>query len=342
MLLKTQGIVFASGARIRGAIAAIGFVAILLALAPSERLTAKGEKHAGVKLECFAITIQPDSITVLNKKGQELTILSSRDYTSLINRGAPLTLWYTNQGGVLHLEDIDLPKESVFLPGEDIRTGLRSIIILPTSEDVEDCQGLFGAIGKYLQDNAGWTVTPAERAEEIEKGMKSPATTLDAIAPQTGQVDIDRLMETRGNLAAEVAAEAHVDAMLEIKVEKVKAHVDRDEAKWDDMTEVIASKKTRALAAVTGVGGLEALGGKSWVYAATVDLNLWSRTGKLLWNKRRGFAALGYQVGVGIQYRPRPLTEVYADHEAMQRWLATTLGKLAPPGDRVANRPSSY
>jgi hypothetical protein len=122
-----------------------------------------------------------------------------------------------------------------------------------------------------------------------------------------------------------IAAETRADAVLEVKVEKVKAQVRGGVASWDNATEVVASKGTRALSKLTVTGG------RGWVYAATVDMKLWSHDGKLLWKQRRGFAALGFQEGMGSRYRERPLTEIYADEETMQQWLVATLGELAPP-----------
>jgi hypothetical protein len=315
------------GKRIQHRAASTGFwfIFIALVMASGQPRIATGEKHTGVKMECFAIQIAPRSISVLDGKGQEHTILTDRDYTTLITKGAHVTLWYSKQGGVLHLEDIDLPKESLFLTEDDIRRAVQHILILPTTKDVENSQGIIDAIAEYFRDTAGWSVAPAEQGAKIEKNIKSSESNLDAITPQSSQADQQRLMEAQGNMAAKIAAEARVDAVLEINVEKVKAQVKKGVAKWDDMTELISASKTRALGAVTG------LGGNGWVYAATVNLNLWSRNGKLLWNRRRGFAALGYQVGVGFQYRARPLTEVYADQAAVQQWLAITLGRFAPP-----------
>jgi hypothetical protein len=60
-------------------------------------------------------------------------------------------------------------------------------------------------------------------------------------------------------------------------------------------------------------------------------MSLYSQTGNLLWKKRRGFAVLGVQSGMGTKYRERPLAEVYTDTGAVQRWLQDTLGQLAPP-----------
>jgi hypothetical protein len=136
---------------------------------------------------------------------------------------------------------------------------------------------------------------------------------------------MQHFLQAQAPLVMKIAAETRADAVLEVKVEKVKAEVRGGVASWDNMTEVVAGKGTRALSKLTVTGG------RGWVYAATADMNLWSRNGKLLWKQRRGFAALGSQVGMGSSYRARPLTEIYADEEAMQKWLAATLGGLAPP-----------
>jgi hypothetical protein len=122
-----------------------------------------------------------------------------------------------------------------------------------------------------------------------------------------------------------IAEESRSDAVMDVRVSKVKAKVRGVVASWDGMTEVVGSRKAHALNPMAG------LGGKGWVYAATVDLNLWSNTGKLLWKKHQGFAALGVQSGMSVKYHERPLTEVYQDSRAMQNWLENTLGDLAPP-----------
>jgi hypothetical protein len=281
-------------------------------------------KHAGTKLEGYATGVTPESITVFDKQGQERKILTDKDYTSIVGLGAEVTVWYTNQGGVYHLEDIQYPNQGFFLPANRIRENIKRIIILPKSEGVENTQGLFAAISRYLQDNAGWFVAPPELGEEIANRAEINRSSLDAIDTRTGQVDMQQFLEAQGILAARIAQETRVDAALTIKVVKVKAKIHGSVASWDDMTETVASNKTRALSKFTIEGG------SGWVYAATVDMSLWSRTGKLLWKKRRGFAALGFQMGMGSKYRARPLTEVYENPEAMDTWLASALGELAP------------
>jgi hypothetical protein len=305
-------------ARVLTVVLLLGATALLLD-------ASENPQHTGTKLDGYVTAVQPDSIRVFDKKGQEFKILTDKDYTSIVGLGAEVTVWYTNQGGVYHLADIEYPNEGFFLPAERIRANIRRIIILPESDDVENTEGLLSAISKYLQDNAGWFVAPPELAQAIANQEKPGPSSLEAIDPNTGQVDMQRLLQAQGSLVMKIAAETRSDAVLEVKVEKVKARVRGGVASWDDVTEVVASKGTRALSKLTVTGG------RGWVYAASVDMNLWSDDGKLLWKPRRGFAALGFQEGMGSRYRERPLTEVYADGEAMQKWLVATLGELAPP-----------
>ncbi|MFZ0962412.1 MAG: hypothetical protein WAO35_16055 [Terriglobia bacterium] len=298
---------------------------------------AQKPKHPGIKLEGYATLVEPDSILVFDKKNQEIKILTDKDYTSLVAIAAPVTVWYTTEGGVNHLEDIVYPSGGSFVPMNQIGEGIKRIIVLPRPEDVENTHGLISAISTYLADNAGWFVAPPELAEEIASRSKAPSTSLDAINPDTGEVNVQQYMEPQRALMTTIAEESHSDAVLEVRVIKVKAKVRASVASWDDMTEPVASRKSRVLSPLTG------LEGSGWVYAATADMSLWSQNGKLLWKKRRGFALLGVQSGLSKSYHERPLTEVYADSSAMQRWLEQTLGELAPPihGNPVGPSPIS-
>lgn len=291
------------------------------ALFPSEK-----PHHNGTKLEGFATVVTPDSITVFDKKNHAIEILTDKDYTSLVGIAAPVTVWYTTGGGVNHLEDIVYPtKTATFVPADTTLNNIKRIIILPQVEDVDNASGLISAISAYLSDNAGLFVAPPQLAMEIASQNKVPSSPLDAVDPNTGEVDLQRYLEPQRSLAEKIAEETHTDAVLEVRVVKVKAKVHASIASWDDMTEPVASRKARTLSPLT------MLGGKGWVYAATADMSLWNQTGKLLWKKRRGFAVLGMQTGMGARYRERPLTEVYEDNDTMQRWLGETLGQLTGP-----------
>ena len=286
---------------------------------------AQEPQHTGIKVEGFATVVEPDSISVFDKKNREIKILTDKDYTSLVGIAAPVTVWYTTKGGVNHLEDIVYPQGGSFVPTNQLGENIKRLIILPRPEDVENTQGLISAISAYLTDNAGWFVAPPELAAEIASRTHASPSSLDAIDVNTGEVDMQRYLEPQRALMSTIAEESHSDAVLEVRIIKVQANVRASVASWDDMTEPVASMKSRVFSPLTG------LEGSGWVYAATADMSLWSQTGKLLWKKRRGFALLGVQSGLGAKYHERPLTEVYANTGAMERWLEQTLGQLAPP-----------
>ena len=66
-------------------------------------------QHTGTKVEGFATVVTPDSITVFDKKNQMIEIHTDKDYTALVGIAAPVTVWYTTESGVNHLEDIMYP-----------------------------------------------------------------------------------------------------------------------------------------------------------------------------------------------------------------------------------------
>lgn len=287
-------------------------------------LAAQKPQHTGTKLEGFATIVTPDSITVFDKKNQIVEIQTDKDYTALVGIAAPVTVWYTTKGGMNYLEDIVYPNQGgTFVPKSQILENIKRIIILPRPEDVENTQGLISAISKYLTDSAGWFVAPPELAVEVASRVKGPISAPDAIDSDTGQVDMQRYLEFQRAMMTAIAQQTRSDAVLEVRIVKVKASVRSGIASWDDMTEPVTSRKARTLTSWERVGD-------GWVYAVTAEMNLWSQTGTLLWKKRRGFAVLGMQSGIKLKYRERPLNEVYDDSAAMQRWLEETLGQLAP------------
>src|SRR5207249_55231 len=95
-----------------------------------------------------------------------------------------------------------------------------------------------------------------------------PASTLDAIDPATGEFDMARYLQaptqTRagarsapaspgpgpapGSLIPTVAAETHVDAVLEADVVEVQAPLHRLVASWDGVEEPIAGKGSETIA----------------------------------------------------------------------------------------------
>jgi len=98
-------------------------------------------------MEGYATVVTPDNLTVFDKKkNREIEIATAKDYTSLVGIGAPVTVWYTTEGGVNHLEDMVYPAGGSFVPSNLIGENIKRIIVLPRVEGVENSQGLMSAI----------------------------------------------------------------------------------------------------------------------------------------------------------------------------------------------------
>lgn len=207
-------------------------------------------------------------------------------------------------------------------PTDQPRVNFKRIIIWPRQEDVDNSEGLVSAISQYLTDHAGWFVAPPELAVEIASRTESSVPSFEPIDPDTGEVETQ---QPQSSLLKAIAQQTRSDAVLEVRILKVRATVHDYVASWDDMTERVASRKSRVLSSLVIEGG------KGWVSAATADMYLWNPAGKLLWKKRRGFAVLGVKPAMGTKFSERPLTEVYQDSHWMQSWLEGTLGELVPP-----------
>jgi hypothetical protein len=305
-----------------GLSAGLLFVICIVCGQPTASAIEKGH-HVGTKLEGYATVVTPRSIAVFDKEGQEIEIRTDKDYSGLVGIAAPVTVWYKTQGGVNHLEDIIYPtKSATFVPADRILEGIKRIIILPLALDVDNSAGLINAISAYLTEQAGIFAAPQELAAEIANRNQDLISSLDPIDPNTGEVDRERYLDAEVDLVTRVADESRSDGVLLIRVLKVKAKVRGSIAFWDDMTEPVASRTARTFSPLT------ILGGKGWVYAATADMSLCNKAGKQLWKRRKGFAVLGLQTAIGARYRERPLTDVYQNSDAMQRWLTNTLGDI--------------
>lgn len=288
-------------------------------------LLAGAKKEKESKVSGYTISVQPASLAILDKdKGQRYIFVTDQDYTSRVGIGAEVVIRYTVENGVNHLKEIDIPDENFFVPADAIRSRVRRIIILPESQ-VPDSEGVIDRIGQYLTANLGWYVAPSALAEEVRNRTKPSASLLDEIDPKTGQFNMESYLRDQNSLISKLVSETRVDAVLEVDVEEVKARVKNHVAKWDGTSEAVAGKGSRVFGKLAGIPN------SGWVLASTVVMKLWDPQGKLLWSKRRGFAALGYQTKLGFGYRQRPLADVYENEETMHQWLVTTLGRLAPP-----------
>ena len=152
--------------------------------------------------------VEPAQITILSGNGGEVTATTQEDFTQKVAVGSKVTAWYSVRDGANVLDWMEYPRENFFVPAEQIRTQIRKVIILPSSE-VPDADGLFDAMADYLE-SFDWYVAPRELAEQIrDRALKPHATaatdsgfprsTLDAINPSTGEFDISRYTQAEGD-----------------------------------------------------------------------------------------------------------------------------------------------
>ncbi len=130
-----------------------------------------------------------------------------------------------------------------------------------------------------------------------------------------------------------MANRTHSDAVLVVRIVKVRANVKGSIASWDGMTEPVVQHKSFLDSPPWG-------GGKVSAWGATADLRLWSQSGSMLWQNRRGFAVLAMQAGTKSKVRERPLSAVYDDQGRMNKWLQETFAQLTSPGTGPAGEPS--
>ena len=281
---------------------------------------AKADKSKQLWVSGTVRRVEPNLITIIGPKGQDYTVVPVEDFTSRVAVGSQVTAWYTPENGVNKLDFLQYALENFFVSPEVIRQTIRKAIILPHPQ-VPDSMGIIDEIGRYLATNLGWYIAPSFLAEGLWKRSRQPST-LDAFDPATGQFDMSRYLKGQDALMADLASKARVDATLDITVEEVEAPCDQKKAEWDEVVEVIATKAARAMTILSKVHE------EGTVPAATVVMKLYDKQGRIVWTRRRGFAVLAVQTGIGGKFRDRPLTEVYQNLVGVQAWLSQTFARL--------------
>ena len=305
-------------------LAGLAWRAQVLVLALILLPAALAARQKSIKMVGVVTLIAPTRVMVAGAKEGEITVIPKEDLTSKVAIGAKVTIWYTPKDGLNYLDWMSYPLEEYFVPADQIRSGIKKVIILPTY-GVADSQVIVEEIQHYLEQKMGWWFAPAALAEEIRSRVKVSSSTLGDIDPATGEFNMGRYIQEQQRLVGSVLSEARVDAVLEINVERVQAHFIGSMAEWDGAGQVVSTKLVRALSI------LARMPDEGDVPAATVDLKLYGPPSKLLWANRRGFAVLVTQTNVGASFRDRPLSEAYRDETSVRNWLDTTLGNLAPP-----------
>lgn len=265
-------------------------------------------------------TVEAGRLSIIGPKGREYTVIPNEDFVSRVAAGSQVTAWYTPENGVNRLDYLQLATENFFVPPEAIQRTVRKVLIVPHA-DVPGSMDIINEIGEYLAANTGWFIAPAALGEELWKRAHKPSP-VDAIDRNTGQFDMALHRRNQARLMADLVSKARCDAALDITVEQVEAPFRNKKAEWDEVSELVATKGALAMTVLSSIGTA------GTVPAATVAMNLYGQQGGILWNRRRGFAVLALETGIGSRFRERPLAEVLQNQASVQAWLSQTFARL--------------
>ena len=304
--------------------------ALLLLSLPA--ISQAGEKQPKPRRMVGLVTeVEPSRVTIRGEKGDQVTVQTAEDFREKVVVGSQVTAWYFPKENVNVLQWLEYPLENSFISPSQFRSQIKKIIILP-DDGVGGAEGLFTAMGSFLESRLGWFVAPHILAEEIRRRARKSDSILGAIDPSTGNVDLAAYVPVHRDLIQKLASETRVDAVLEVNVELVQVNFRSQVAVWDGARQPVSSKASRTVAF------LSSLPVEGHVPAATVVLKLWDAQGKLLWSNRRGFAVLALQRGVANKFRDRPIPEVLADTASVEQWFTSVFGSWLPveSGARVS------
>jgi hypothetical protein len=202
ILLKTQGHLHPRrSGRVARMISRFTFlmVAIVLALVFPLAATPAGERHPGTKVAGVVTAVEPSNLSLRGDNGQQVTLATTDDYTQRLAVGSEVTAWFSSKDGVSTLEWLDAPRDSFFVPADEIRRRIKKVVILPESR-VSGADPLFDAMQNYLESRAGWYVaarrlvgevlSAAVVSETAASHLRPPSSPLEAINPETGEFDM--------------------------------------------------------------------------------------------------------------------------------------------------------
>ena len=307
-----------------------GVLLTLALLTPCPGFTA--EKKAKIySIKGLVTAIGPREVTVHGQKGTEVTVRTEEDFTRKVALGAQVTAWYYQEAEGFRLKWLEYPLETSNVSPHQFVPQIKRVVLLPSS-DAGDADELYGTIEEFLKSNVGWTFKHRMLAEEIQSRLQPKTSALEAIDPETGEVDLNHYAELHEKLVRRIASDVRVDAVLETKIEQVRANFRSQVAVWDGTRQPVASNGSRALMLFSP------LPADGHVPAATVVQNLWDPEGRLLWSSRRGFCVLALQLGITAKFRDRPLAEALMDKASIQEWLKNFYATWLP-GDADLPKP---
>ena len=306
----------------RSHLSSVACGAVLLLVLFTNGLAAEKQPRP-LKIVGLATEVEPTRVTIRDKKGNEVTLRPTEDFSEKFAVGSTVTAWYLNKGDSNELQWLEYPLENSFVSPKQFCPRIKKIILLPSSQ-AGDADGLFDAVEGYLQSKIGLFAAHRMLADEIRNRANESNSTLKYVDPETGDLDLAAYAEPHRKLIQRIASVTKVDAVLEASVEVVQANFHSQLAVWDGAKQPVASATSRTLAfiAILPVNG--------HVPASTVVLKLWDAQGKLLWSNRRGFCVLALQKGVGANFRDYSILDALQDSASVEKWMATVFASWLP------------
>lgn len=298
----------------------------------SSELRAGEKSRKTLKINGVLTQVEPTRLSIRDGKGNEVTVQPKEDFTQKVAVGSQVTAWYYPAEPVNELQWLIYPLESAFVSPAHFLGQIKKIILLPNSS-AGDADGLYDAVEGFLQDRMGWFFAHRMLAEEIQRRSQKAESTLDAIDPATGNVDLSRYASEHSSLIQEIVDATRADAVLEADIELLQVNFRSQVAIWDGQSQLVSTKASRTLTLFAGIP----IDGH--VPAATAVFRLWDAQGRLLWTHRRGFCVLALQQGIGGKFRDRPISVAVQDKERVEKWLNQVFGSWLPAksGARAAS-----
>jgi hypothetical protein len=266
------------------------------------------------RLSGIVTGVTPESLTIDDGKGREVTIHSAENYSERLPLGTQVTVWHYGQSGVEELDRIEYPLELSPANPRDFLPRIKKVILLPSS-NAGDATAFYAEVERLLDSRFNWVIAHRMLAEEIrQREMKAQGVKPENVA-QSSESPPTPLEPASPELIQKIAEGTRADAVLEMRVEYLLLQVKSHTAEWDGQRETFGSTRSRIATAMT----LRPVRGQ--VPAATVVLKLFDRQGQLLWSNRRGFRVLALQVSMEGEFRDRPLTEALEDGPFVANWL---------------------
>ena len=222
-----------------------------------------------------------------------------------------------------------------FVPRQEFYPQLNRIAIMPLniiSEPIKyhNAMGLFDSLlARELLDNEiEVTIVPVEESDSLREYFIKQ---LDGLFdPYSGKLDIEKARKWRSMIIKEIEEKYKVDAILFTRIITVSAHVFRDQAKWDGVTESIGKDRfLKSLLGIRHTGNIPAL---------SLIVELRATNDSLLYLNAGGIQVL-QKIGTGSSPEDRPYHEILTDEERNEDAVVYAIHPLL--GKSVKRRPGS-